>query len=144
MPSLKSAKIVAITIAAVMVVVVLRGIATGVWIPWGAAIFIGVTLGIVAAVMVASMPGDGRPEPDKPASPRVVPGWEPRPSIAATAGFAGQGRATPVRIEPAQTAIVFLQQMPPAHDPRHLSYFGGLPTAPPSFIWPTWTHAGAT
>jgi uncharacterized protein YwqG len=39
---------------------------------------------------------------------------------------------------------VFLQQMPPAHDPRHLSYFGGRPTAPRSFIWPDWTHEGVT
>jgi hypothetical protein len=145
MARLKPLNVAAITLAAVMVLVVFRGIATGAWIPWGAAIFIGIALGIVAAVLVALLPDDGRAEPDKPASPRVIPGWEARQAIAPTAGFAErESRAAPVRTEPARTAIVFLQQMPPGHDPRHLSYFGSLPTAPNSFIWPTWTHDGAT
>lgn len=146
MARLKPAMIAAaITIAAVMVLVLFRGFVMGAWIPWGAAIFIAITLGIVAAVVVASMPGDGRKEADKPVSPRVIPGWEARQPIAATAGFAPRNTSTaPVWIEPARTAIVFLQQMPPAYDPRHLSYFGGLPTVPRSFIWPTWTHEGAT
>nr|MBA2397701.1 DUF1963 domain-containing protein [Bradyrhizobium sp.] len=65
--------------------------------------------------------------------------------VAPAAGFAARHTSPAlVQIEPARTAIAFSQQMPPAHDPGHLSYFGGLPTAPRSFVWPTWTHEGAT
>src|SRR3977135_2496956 len=108
MARLKPLNVAAITLAAVMVLVVFRGIATGAWIPWGAAIFIAITLGIVAAVLVALLPGDGRAEPDRPAGPRVIPGWEARQPIAPAAGVARRDpTAAPVRIEPARTAIVF-------------------------------------
>ena len=140
MARLKPLHVAAITIAAVMVLVIFRGIATGAWIPWGAAIFIAVALGITAAVLVALLPGDGSDEQDKPAGTPAIPARAASPSIAPTAGFVRQEfRAVPVRTEPARTAIVFLQQMPPGHDPRHLSYFGGLPTVPNSFTWPAWT-----
>ncbi|HVG02132.1 MAG TPA: DUF1963 domain-containing protein, partial [Nitrospira sp.] len=33
-------------------------------------------------------------------------------------------------------AILFRQIVPPNHDPAHLSFFGGLPIAPPDFQWP--------
>ncbi|MBR1209739.1 DUF1963 domain-containing protein [Bradyrhizobium sp. JYMT SZCCT0180] len=145
MASLKPLNVAAITIAAVMALVIFRGIATGAWIPWGAAIFIAITLGIVAATLVALLPGNGSDKQDKPASTPAISARAASPSIAPTAGVVRQDlRAASVRIEPARTAIVFLQQMPPSHDPRHLSYFGGLPTAPRSFTWPTWTHKGAT
>ena len=145
MARLKPLNVAAIAIAAVMALVIFRGIATGAWIPWGAAIFIAITLGIVAASLVALLPGNGSDKQDKPASTPAISARADSPSIAPTAGLVRQDfRAVPVRIEPARTAIVFLQQMPPAHDPRHLSYFAGLPTVPHSFIWPTWTHDGAT
>ena len=34
-------------------------------------------------------------------------------------------------------AILFRQIVPPNHDLRHLSFFGGLPIAPPGFQWPS-------
>ena len=146
MARLKPGKVATITLGAVMVMVVFRGTGTEPdALPWGAFIIITITLGIIAAVLVAVLPGDGRKEADEPASPRVIPGWETRQPIAPTAGFAPRDtRSAPGLIEPARTAVVFLQQIPPAYDPRHLNYFGGLPTAPNSFIWPTWTHDGAT
>nr|MBA2402125.1 hypothetical protein [Bradyrhizobium sp.] len=56
MARLKPAMIAAaLTIAAVMVLVLLRGIVMGAWVPWGAAIFFGVAFGIVAAGLVASI-----------------------------------------------------------------------------------------
>ncbi|MFN2406744.1 MAG: DUF1963 domain-containing protein [Pyrinomonadaceae bacterium] len=33
-------------------------------------------------------------------------------------------------------AILFRQNVPPNHDPSHLSFFGGLPIAPSGFQWP--------
>ncbi|MBR1152024.1 hypothetical protein [Bradyrhizobium sp. JYMT SZCCT0428] len=73
MARLKPLNVAAITIAAVMALVIFRGIATGAWIPWGAVILIAIALGIVAAVLVALLPGDGRDEQDKPASTPAIP-----------------------------------------------------------------------
>jgi uncharacterized protein YwqG len=146
MAKLNPGKVAVITLGAVMVLVVFRGTGTepGAWI-WGALIFVVIALGITAAVLAALLPGNGRAQPQKPAGPRVVPGWEARQPIAPAADPTRRDAGpAPVRIEPARTAIVFLQQMPPAYDPRHLSYFGGLPTAPKSFLWPSWTHEGVT
>jgi uncharacterized protein YwqG len=146
MARLNLARVATITLGAVMVLVVFRGTGTepGAWI-WGALILVVIALGITAAVLAALLPGNGRAQPQKPAGPRVIPGWEARQSTAPVADSTRrEAGPAPVRTEPARTAIVFLQQMPPAYDPRHLSYFGGLPTAPNSFIWPTWTHEGAT
>jgi hypothetical protein len=33
-------------------------------------------------------------------------------------------------------AVLFRQIVPPSHDPGHLSFFGGVPIAPPGFRWP--------
>jgi len=38
-------------------------------------------------------------------------------------------------------AILFRQIVPPSHDPRHLSFFGGSPIAPRGFEWPD-AHVG--
>jgi hypothetical protein len=42
----------------------------------------------------------------------------------------------PATERPLRQAILFRQLFPPPHDPKGLSYFGGQPTAPPSFGWP--------
>ena len=112
MASLKPGKVATITLGAVMVMVVFRGAGTEPEaLPWGAFIFIAITLGIIAAVVVAVLPGDGRKQADQSAGPRVIPGWEaPRQPIAPTAGFAlRETSSAPVILEPARTAIVFLE-----------------------------------
>ena len=135
----------ALAIAATLLLVVFRGLLTGAWVPWDAAVVTAVALGIAAMAYVASMPGDGRKQAVRPAGTPAIPAREPAPSIVPMVGPAWQeSPAEPILIEIPQSAIVFLQHFPPGFDPGHLSYFGGLPTVPPDFIWPTWIHEGAT
>ena len=134
-----------LAIAATLLLVLFRGILTGAWVPWDAAIVIAVALGIAAMAYVASMPGGGGKQAARPGGMPPGPARDSAPSIVPTVGSALQeSPAAPILIETPQTAVVFLQHFPPAFDPGHLSYFGGLPTVPPGFIWPTWIHEGRT
>ena len=90
MARLKPLNVAAIAIAAVMALVIFRGIATGGWIPWGAAIFIAITLGIVAASLVALLPGNGSDKQDKPASTPAISCRAASPSVAPAAGLVRQ------------------------------------------------------
>jgi hypothetical protein len=145
--ALKRAAIVAVIVAVLTLGFALgRGVVTGVWLPANALVFVAVVTGVVAALLYAFLLGEGRAPAGRPAPPAAVAAREPPPSIAGGPDFGRQpppARAS-VRGEPGRTAIVFRQQIPPRHDPGHLSYFGGLPSMPPSFTWPTWTHEGAS
>jgi hypothetical protein len=117
----RAATVVVMVLGALLVLANARGVVTGVWIPTGPLVFSGIILGVVCAILDAVLLGDKHAQASAPAGMPAV-----------------------VRTEPARTAVVFRQQIPPGHDPRHLSYFGGLPTVSPSFVWPTWTHDGVT
>jgi hypothetical protein len=89
------------------------------------------TLGLSAAVLASAAiawlrerwigrRGDQRPvAPPAPAF-RAPPGPDPRQAILASR----------------RQAILFRQIVPPSHDRRHLSFFGGSPIAPREFEWP--------
>jgi hypothetical protein len=47
-----------------------------------------------------------------------------------------RGRSDDAILAARRQAILFRQVVPPSHDPRHCSFFGGVPIAPPGFQWP--------
>lgn len=64
--------------------------------------------------------------PPPPPPPILTPETSPEPGAQETA-----------RHEPVGQAIVFRQYCPPRHDPRQLSFFGGVPIAPRGLAWPS-------
>jgi hypothetical protein len=77
---------------------------------------------------VARRPEDPTPRVDpqaRPAPPSASPFREPPPGPCDDAILAAR-----------RQAVLFRQIVPPSHDPRHLSFFGGAPIAPPGFQWP--------
>jgi uncharacterized protein YwqG len=50
----------------------------------------------------------------------------------------------PAIIDASKQAIVFRQDFPPRHDPKWLSFFGGLPIASSDLIWPSSNDARGT
>jgi hypothetical protein len=69
-------------------------------------------------------------------APRVDPRARPVASSAPPLREPPAGPSDDPILAARRQAILFRQIVPPSHDPRHLSFFGGVPIAPPGFRWP--------
>jgi hypothetical protein len=79
---------------------------------------------------------------------RVAKRLKEQPAAQPAAASFGRRPEPPPPVKPheailksRQQAIILRQIIPPSHDRAHLSYFGGLPIAPPGFQWPQETKA---
>jgi hypothetical protein len=124
-----------------------------------AALVIAMMLVVAAAIFIGALPDRNGERPAEipakarpPAAPPLDPAAAALKAMIDDAGAAFLASrpppATPAGPPPgppaavlasARQAIVFRQHLPPDHDPGHLSFFGGVPIAPPGFGWPTMT-----